>query len=219
MAHGEPSTLHAPRWEDHGPMASTEPQLSWDELLERTGRTAEQLWRQCHVASLALVNLRIWPGARVARGVAYGVHGHQHSWVVVGDPYDGDAPAADATWWSFQHEGEPPHIRYGTQRSLGLTPHGSGFIFDAPYPTSGGGPVIPPPASLDGDALRVVRQFGPLDAQGWAMLASLPPAGLPHSRDILTAMWQDDRLRVYCKIDVVGMATDLNPSGLYLPTN
>jgi hypothetical protein len=54
-----------------------------------------------------------------------------------------------------------------------------------------------------------------LDRRGWHFLANAPVGGWP-SREIIGAMADDRRVSVFVPIDVLGMLTDRNPSGLYL---
>jgi hypothetical protein len=167
---------------------------------------------QCHAASLQMV-LLVGEG-RVARGSCPGVPG-QHSWVVLGgDCYDRRAPIIDPTLWSYDPRVDG--IATGKASDRPHTPHGSGSIFDWGKPGTYGGPTIELDVEWSGDARRFLDLLGPLDRRGWADLAHAPVGGWP-AREIITAMHGDDRLAALVPIDIVGMVTDLNPSGLYLP--
>ena len=60
----------------------------------------------------------------------------------------------------------------------------------------------------------IKHMFGPLDLQGWMVLASAPVMGWP-SGEIIQAMLDTPKLRGLVPIDVAGMITDGNPNGLY----
>lgn len=174
--------------------------------------------KRCHEASLALVQSGVLgPKARVARGSHAGVGG-QHSWVVLGDPYDPEAPVIDPTLWSYVGEG--PNIKTGKVKD-GWHPHGQGSIWEWGIPPTGGEPAIPRPEGLSPVADSFIDLIesagGPMDLKGWISLAHAPVEGWP-SENIITAMYRDDRLRSFIPIDIVGMRTDENPNGLYLPT-
>lgn len=179
---------------------------------ETTGMPLEAYAYKCHEASLKLVQSGTLGESRVARGTCPGVGG-QHSWVVLGDDcYDPEAQVIDPTLWSYDDsvqgvwEGpasERPHL-----------PFGAGNIFDWGRPASGGGePIVL--KGVDNWAKAFLDLLGPLDEHGWRQLAHAPVGGWP-SREIFTAMYNDPRLRPWIPIDIIGMATDLNPSGLYL---
>ena len=57
--------------------------------------------------------------------------------------------------------------------------------------------------------------LGPLDKNGWITLAHAPVERWP-AGEIIDAMCESG-LEGYVPIDIVGMTTDRNPSGLYLP--
>jgi hypothetical protein len=170
---------------------------------------------QCHAASLRLVRTGILgPQARVARGAARGVPG-QHSWAVVGDPYDEDAPIVDVTLWSYTDDAPP--VWRGSQRDGIHRPHQAGNIFDWGRPVPGDGEPIELPEP-DGGWSRLAATFldvlGPLDELGWSRLARAPVGGWP-AGEILTQMAAVPVIQTVIPIDVLGMATDLNPDGLY----
>lgn len=176
----------------------------------------------CHVVSHKIVNSSILPdlGApvrRVARGWCRGVVG-QHSWIVLGhDVYDRKAPIIDPTLWTYDPELDD--IVYTTSRSRHRA-HGSGSIFRAPMPISSGGEVVPldptAAADLSPRAHAFLSQLGPLDHHGWHALCHGGMEGWPAS-EIVLAMYRTEALRGLVPIDIVGMLTDENPGGCYLP--
>ena len=182
------------------------------EAMEAIG--GHERWaHDCHAASLALVRSGCLPGtARVARGSCRGAGG-QHSWVVVdGDCYSSDARIVDPTLWSYDQSVHGVWI--GSALEGRHVPHGKGVITAAPMPHAHGGEVVEPPGGLSIGARRFLQIIGPLDHQGWAMLANSPISGWP-SREIITAMYHDDQLRPLVPVDIVGMLTDLNPGEMY----
>lgn len=170
---------------------------------------------RCHECSLALVRTGILPDvARVARGVCRGV-ALQHSWVVLGNPYDPRAPIIDGTRWSWT--GSTPTLDYyPTGRSHEYIPKGAGSIWDYGKPPLPLGDVIELEAELSPLAQSFLELAAPrgLDRDGWHVLANSPVSGWP-AGEILGAMYDDDRLRPLIPIDVVGMVTDRNPEELY----
>jgi hypothetical protein len=184
-------------------------------LSENIGRDPEQVYHNCHAVSLAIVKSGFWPNARVARGFAKGVGMSQHSWVVLGDPYDLDARIIDATLWSY--DPSVPGIWEGTGRDGIHKPHGSGHFMMGDPPKHYGGETIhlTPKTPLSPKALRWLKNGGaPFDYRGWSDVGHLPVGGWP-AGEILRAMHESD-LGAIIPIDVLGMATDVNPSGLYL---
>lgn len=171
----------------------------------------------CHAISLAIVKARIFPVARVARGVTVGV-GSQHSWIVLGtDCYDPDADVYDPTLWSYVPEIDG--IWTGTARERPHLPHGSGLVYNAPMPRPGRGLTIeltPPEGGWSSEARAFLSVLGPLDIRGWLQVANLPVQGWP-AAEILGALDDDRRTTALVPIDVLGMLTDRNPQGLYLP--
>jgi hypothetical protein len=204
--------------------------MSVDEITAAIRRvTAETLdplerWaHQCHGASLKLVSERIFGQARVARGACSGVGG-QHSWVVIGDDcYDRGAVIVDPTLWSYR--GGNPRVWVGSLADGLHTPHGSGSIWAWGRPNEASGPVVEltPRRPFSPAARMFLDLLGPLDREGWIMLAHAPMQGWP-AAEIIDAICEtpDPSLRGqtfqgYVPVDVVGMLTDRNPSGLYLP--
>lgn len=171
----------------------------------------------CHAASLHLVKSGVLPGSRVARGTCRGV-GAQHSWVVVGpDCYADDAVIVDPTLWSYQST--CVGVWVGTAADGLHTPHGGvGSIWTWGKPFSRGGPAIPltPAEPLSPDAELFLELVGPLDRHGWSMLAQAPVFGWP-AAELIAAMDDTTELAALVPIDRLGMLTDRNPSGLYLP--
>lgn len=170
---------------------------------------------QCHAASIRIVRSGILGDARVARGTCVGVGG-QHSWVVVGgDCYDVDAPIWDATLWSYDEHVDG--VWRGTMRDGRHRPFGQGSIWDwgrPDYPTEE--PIeLTPSRPLSGRARDFLGMLGPLDRRGWAVLAHAPVEEWP-AGEIIRAMYETEAVGALIPIDIVGMVTDVNPSGLYL---
>jgi hypothetical protein len=170
---------------------------------------------RCHEASLALVRTGLLPeGARVARGWRVGV-GSQHSWIVFGNAYETPC-IVDPTYWSYS--GEAPYIFTSNfDMAEYYRPHGAGIFLigdmEEPYVRER------EEIKLDGlspKAMKFLKTFAPdgLDAMGWNKVGKLPMTGWP-SKEIVTAMAKDKRVRALLQIDIIGMVTDLNPSNLY----
>lgn len=177
------------------------------------GRPLDAFAHDCHAAALALVRSGTVGESRVARGFCPGVAG-QHSWVVLGDDcYDRDAVVVDPTLWSYDET--VVGIWTGKASSRPHEPHGSGSIWKWGRPDYPTGEIV----TLDVEWSREARQFfyivGPLDLRGWAQLAHAPVEGWP-AAEIIGAIYDDERLSARVPIDIVGMLTDRNPSGLYL---
>jgi hypothetical protein len=185
-------------------------------LATNIGMDPENVRHNCHGASLALVKSGLYPGARVARGLAKGIVG-QHSWVVAGDPYDPDAHIVDMTLWSYDPEVRA--IWQGTGRDGVHAPHQSGHVLTGTPPQHHGGETIhlTPRTPLGPRAADFLRLIGaPFDARGWMQVAHLPVQGW-ESREVIEAMLDTPSLAVFVPIDIQGMVTDRNPGGLYLP--
>lgn len=181
---------------------------------------------RCHEVSVAIVRSEALPdGARVARGFARGIPG-QHSWIVLGDPYDRESVVVDPTYEATRagiarRDGREPKlpIRLRLGRLVGSLyfPHGYGDIWKAGKPISSGGGVVDlDREGLSRDARLFLDLLGSLDRSGWSTLFNGPMCGWP-SAEIVDRAYEDERLRALIPIDVVGMLTDRNPSGLYLP--
>lgn len=170
---------------------------------------------QCHAASITVVKSGVVAPARVARGTCTGVFG-QHSWVVLGDDcYDDDAEIIDPTLWSYDDSVEG--IWTGTYQDGRHRPHGKGSIWEWGRPDEASGPVIEltPRQPFSDEAQDFLDLLGPLDEEGWAVLAHAPVEGWP-AKEILSAMLDTKELGHRIPIDIVGMVTDRNPGGLYL---
>jgi hypothetical protein len=171
--------------------------------------------RRCHGASIAIVNAEIFPVARVARGFTEGVTG-QHSWVVLGDDcYDPKLTIVDPTLWSYDDAVQGIWVGRRMGKSSHV-PHGAGSIWEWGRPVSGGEEImkLEPREPFSEQALRFLELLGPLDRQGWARLANAPVEGWP-AAEIMPAI--NDTIGPLVPIDIIGMLTDRNPAGLYLP--
>jgi hypothetical protein len=169
----------------------------------------------CHAASVKLVRA-YGEGCRVARGACEGV-GAQHSWMVLGDDcYDEDAVIVDPTLWSY--DDTVTGIWVGTYRDGRHRPHGTGSIWDWGRPNSPTGPVVTltPRQPFSPSAAGFLEILGPLDFEGWCMLAHAPVECWP-AAEILDAIANTEGLDGRVPIDILGMITDLNPGDLYLP--
>lgn len=185
------------------------------DLMSRVGYPLDRIAQHCHAVSLAIVRSGLYPGSRVARGTAKGVGG-QHSWVVVGDAYDPDAPLIDATLWSY--DPTVTGVWEGTYRDEVHRPHGWGHFLRGVAPQHHGGATV----HLARDPGPAARQFlssigAPFDVKGWIQVASLPVQGWP-AREVIEAMLDTPTLSPLVPIDIAGMLTDRNPGGLYLAT-
>ena len=168
----------------------------------------------CHGASIKLVQAGI--GSRVVRGTCPGV-GSQHSWVIIGNNcYDRAATIVDPTLWSYRNDVKGVFI--GTVETYGHRPHGTGSIWEWGKPVRGSGPTIKltPRVQLSAHALSFLSMVEPLDREGWARLANAPVEEWP-AAEILAAIDDTEELMALVPIDRIGMLTDRNPGGLYLP--
>jgi hypothetical protein len=196
-------------------IAQDMPQDVFD-LMAGIGFPFDKVAHNCHAVSVAIVKHRLYDNARVARGWAKGV-GSQHSWVAIdGDPYDPDGRIIDATLWSY----DPTVSRVWAGRlSDGVhKPHGAGHFMTVGMPYNHGDReirlIINRPMSER--ARNFLRMLGPLDYKGWWQVAHLPVEGWP-AREIIEAMLDTPALAVLVPVDIVGMITDRNPQGIYLP--
>lgn len=192
------------------------------DLAEVIGIELERWPGNCHGISLEVVRNRDklgegWERARVARGFAKNVPS-QHSWVVLGDdPYSHVVPVVDPTMWHYMQA--PPSIWHGTNYRM-HAPHGSyGTIWDKGMPPHPEREVMELEGAdkLSEEARSFLDVLGPMDLHGWMWLANAPVQGWPAS-EIIGAMYDDVRMRAFPPIDIVGMLTDRNPRGLYLPS-
>jgi len=183
-------------------------------IADEIGVRIEKWPGRCHEVSLAILRTGRFGRGRMCRGTAPGITS-QHSWFVLGDDcYAEDAIVVDPTIVPATL-GEPYIVvRKGLE---GHKPHGSGSIWTWGQPTTGGGPDVelnPAVKAELGPAARAfLRMIEPLDASGWAVLAHAPVGGWP-AGEIFTAM-DASGMGGLIPIDVRGMITDLNPSGLY----
>lgn len=171
---------------------------------------------QCHAASLKLVKDGTLGACRVARGGCRGVGG-QHSWVVLGDDcYDERAVIIDPTLWSY--DDTVTGVWVGTYRDRRHTPHGKGSIWSWGRPNDPTGPIVKltPRVTFSAMARFFLEELGPLDYKGWCELAHAPVQHWP-AGEIFAAMDNTKGLKGRVPIDILGMNTELNPGGLYLP--
>lgn len=189
-----------------------------DEQLRRQAmkilRPLKNWHHNCHGASFRLVQNGI--GTRVARGFCKGVTS-QHSWVVVGDCYKPEI-IIDPTLWSYRKDVKGIFI--GAPDVYRHRPHGAGSIWQWGKPVAGDGPRVrlTPKAPLSAFAKEFLLLIEPLDREGWARLSSAPVEGWP-AGEIFAAMDDTEELAALVPIDKIGMLTDRNPGGLYLPQN
>jgi len=172
--------------------------------------------RQCHAASIKLVRAGL--AVRVARGFCEGV-GSQHSWAVLGDDcYSPDVRIVDPTLWSYT--GSDPEVWVGSAKDGLHRPHGSGIIWQWGRPSQCDRPdrviKLTPRRPFSDWAETFLGTLGPLDYEGWSMLAHAPVGGWP-SGEVFEAMHHTEGLGNLVPIDVLGMTTNINPGGLYLP--
>jgi len=172
----------------------------------------------CHSVSLALIRSGLLGTGgrrlRVARGSCRGVGG-QHSWVVLGHPYNPRAKIVDITLWSYdEHQ---PRIWVGDNTFACHRPKGYDWIFNTDKPYSrGGDPLLLDEDRMSGEARRFLEVIGPLDAPGWAALWSRTGMlGWP-AKEILEAFVdQYPTMAALVPVDILGMVTDRNPQDLY----
>ena len=173
----------------------------------------DQWAKNCHACSLAIVRTGLLPiGTRVARGFHPKV-GSQHSWVVIGNPYNRKSIILDGTLWSYTNE--EPKLLVGRHPDMKHTPHGYGSIWQfgrPPYPIK---EVIKLPrlSKEAEDFLKLAAPKG-LDMRGWMALANSPVLDWP-AAEIIGAMYDNAALRPLIPVDIVGMLTDKNPGNLY----
>lgn len=168
---------------------------------------------KCHTASAEIVRAELFP-SRVARGMCSGI-ASQHSWVVLGDDcYDRDAAIIDPTLWSY--DDSVKGIWTGSLKDGRHQPHGMGSIWEWGRPAYPTGPWLElrPREPLSEKAELFLEILGPLDERGWRTLANAPVEKWP-AAEILPAI--NDTFGPWVPIDIIGMLTDRNPAGLYLP--
>jgi hypothetical protein len=183
-------------------------------LAEQALKPLKQWSRNCHAASVALVKSGAIPGARVARGSCRVVPG-QHSWVTIGDPYASNVVILDPTLWSYTLIS--PEVYVGNRNKWNYRPHGSGSIFTWGRPPEAKGRVVklkPPAGGWSADAKTFLEMLGPLDEEGWKVLAHAPVQGWP-AAEILSQLYGHPVLGVFIPVDIVGMVIGEDCNGLY----
>lgn len=177
----------------------------------------DRFTHQCHAASLALAESGVLTGpVNVARGFLPGIRG-QHSWAVLGDPYDATAVVVDLTAWSYDvtRPGRtPPHAQKRVPRVWvttgaegGHRPHGSGSIWESGAPACGAGEAVTIEHNLSNEAqdfLAIVANANGregLDVIGWMNLLKSPVEGWP-AREIVAAALNTPRLAAFVPIDI-----------------
>lgn len=190
-------------------------QMTESQFETAVGKPLRSFALQCHAASVALVRSGVLGESRVARGTVEGVPG-QHSWVVLGmDCYAPDAVIVDPTLWSYRDD--VVGVWSGPPSAYSHRPHGWGSIWEWGNPNAGSGE----PIMLDVEGLSCFAQtflglVGPLSLEGWRSLFNAPVGGWP-AAEIVDAAADHPQLRALIPVDRVGMLTDRNPGGLYLP--
>lgn len=199
-------------WSDHDGIAAD---LGWP---------FEEWTHQCHAVSIAIV--KHYGVGRVARGSCRGVAG-QHSWIVLGDDcFDPDTPIVDPTLWSYDDTVSGilvTSLSEGRHRPHGYSPDVT--MIDWGCPSSGGGdhidltPTVPLSASARFWIDKMFRPAaGSLDRQFWSTLINHAPlSSWPVASEIVAAMDDTPDLAFLVPVDILGMFTDRNPGGLYLP--
>lgn len=196
------------------------------EMVEEAIGDLERWAWQCHAASIALVKSGLLGReCRVARGSCRGVTG-QHSWVVrssrTEDCFNPKTMIIDVTLWSY--DPEQPKVWIGSMDSGLHTPHGWGPpLITLGCPVSGGGVEIAldwpePPSAMAAQWLSMFHDGadGPLDQRFWMSLANTTVVGWP-AGEFIRAMANTAAVQHLIPIDRLGMLTNLNPGGLYLP--
>jgi len=202
----------------------TLPILDADKVAIEINSPFKNWYHDCHGISLAIVKSQVLPALgfpvrRVARGGCRGVLG-QHSWIVLGpDPYDTATPIVDPTLWSYRDD--VTGIYVGDVHRYRHVPHGGGStIWKHGRPPEPVREPMPLPADLVAAlsplAAHFLKMCGPLDWHGWSFLCNAPVTGWP-AAEIISAMSQSRQHAVIIPIDRLGMLTDQNPEGLYLP--
>jgi hypothetical protein len=195
-----------------------------DRLAELIGAPYQDWTSRCHEISLKLLRTGEFGRGRIARGRAAGV-ASQHSWIVLGDDcYNPEAVVVDPTvrLW-LQRAGidggspDRPLILVDYARNLSHRPHGGGLIWEeaGPPPEPTGDVIeLTPTTPLSREARDFLDSLGPLDIHGWMTVAHYPVQGWP-AGEIFAAMDDTKPLSSLIPIDILGMATDRNPEGLY----
>lgn len=184
-----------------------------EEFTNLTGMPFDATSQRCHAASVALVRSDFAEKSRVCRGACRGVPG-QHSWVVLGDDcYATDAWVVDPTLWSY--DSTVTGIWEGQAHERPHLPHGRGSIWKWGRPDEPQGEIIELEGEFSPEAQDFLDMLGPLDEEGWRIMAHAPVEDWP-SGEIIAAMYRHPKIQPFIPIDIVGMVTDINPGGLYL---
>ena len=191
------------------------PFLTTEMVVAAIGVPFSEWAQQCHAVSLEIVKSDLIEGPRrVARGYCHGVGG-QHSWIVCGNNcYAKDAEIIDPTLWSYDDTVEG--IWFGTAEDGRHHPDGEGSIWEWGRPKyKGHVPIVL--EGLSKAAQSFMDLMGPLDIDAWqVLLTQAPVQGWPAAEVYAVAAEHPD-LKCLIPIDRIGMLTDLNPGGLYLP--
>jgi hypothetical protein len=189
------------------------PKLTVAKVEEAIG-SIEYFEHNCHGASLALVQSGLLPeGSRVARGFVQGVRG-QHSWALVAPEmiYEPETYVVDITLWSYVPEA--PRLYIAKAKHWPHRPHGFGRLeYLGPDPTD---PIISLGVPISEGAKMFLQMYAPagLDRRAWMTLLNGPMQGWP-SKEIVDAASKTRELAAMVPLDILGMLTDVNPSGLY----
>lgn len=172
--------------------------------------------KQCHAASVRLVESGVIPGARVARGTCRMVPG-QHSWVCIGDPYADNVLILDPTLWSYT--GVAAEVWVGERKRFNHRPFGYGNIFAWGRPPNcklkQAVSLPEPEGGWTSAAKTFLEMLGPIDMDGWRILAHAPVQGWP-ATEIMTQMCRhSESMRMMIPVDIRGMVcnevTELYP--------
>lgn len=184
--------------------------MTRDEMreLQRAAEAAlapvQQWHHQCHAASVALVESGAIKGACVARGSCK-VVGSQHSWVALGDPYLGTTVIVDPTLWSYT--GISPEVYVGSWNKWHHRPRGCMSIYEWGRPAPAKGAVVvlqPPKGGWSAIAKSFLDSLGPLDLEGWQLMANAPVLGWP-ATEIMKQMSEHPKIKAHIPIDIAGM--------------
>jgi len=176
--------------------------LTLDQIEEAIG-PIDKWAKQCHAASLALARSGLLGAdVRVARGWAFEVSVHQHSWIIDGEPYSALTEVLDITAWSYNR------LRRQVWYSPNLihhTPHGHGRLRPTTVPLVGEHVEL---EGLSPQAETFLRKRFPGGyGQGNLMkLVSGPVLGWP-AKSIFDAMERQD-MSVLIPVDVLAMVLE-----------
>lgn len=198
-------------------------------IADAIGMTLDRMAHNCHAVSHGIVQHADDLGlgvCRVARGSCRGVDS-QHSWVVVGtNPYDPEAWIVDATLWSYKPDQwrHRVYVGRGYYEYEDYEPHGWAgglniFAWGRPMEAAGDAVDLTPSFDLSPMARSFLDLLGPLDRTGWGQLVSTAPVSGWPSGEVTAAVDDTAALSSLVPIDRLGMLTDRNPDGLYLPAD